>query len=49
MNAFMTVIFTLFLVAFGAPVNPRDVFVPPLLTPNAGAVLTVGHTYEISW
>ncbi|KAJ3567738.1 hypothetical protein NP233_g6172 [Leucocoprinus birnbaumii] len=52
MNSFMTVIFTLFalfLVAFGAPVSPRDVFVPPLTFPTAGAVLKVGHTYEITW
>jgi len=52
MNAFMTVVFTLFtifLVAFGAPVSPRDVFVPPLMSPKAGAVLKVGHTYEITW
>ena len=52
MNALMTVVFTLFtifLVAFGAPVSPRDVFVPPLTSPKAGAVLKVGHTYEITW
>jgi len=52
MNAFMTVVFTLFtvfFVALGAPVSPRDVFVPPLTSPKAGAVLKVGHTYEITW
>lgn len=48
----MTVIFTLFtlcIVAFGAPVSPRDVFVPPLTSPAAGAILKVGLTYEITW
>jgi hypothetical protein len=52
MNSFMTLIFTLFtlfLVAFGAPVSPRDVFVPPLTFPAEGAILKVGHTYEITW
>jgi len=52
MNAFMTAVFTLFtlfFVAFGVPVSSRDVFVPPLTSPAAGAVLKVGHTYEITW
>ncbi|KXN87619.1 hypothetical protein AN958_08400 [Leucoagaricus sp. SymC.cos] len=52
MNSFMTFIFTLFtlfFVAFGAPVSQRDVFVPPLTSPTEGAILKVGHTYEISW
>jgi len=46
---FVFTIFTLFLVAFGAPVNPRDVYVPPLLSPTAGATWKVGKTYEVIW
>ncbi|KAF9453096.1 hypothetical protein P691DRAFT_801952 [Macrolepiota fuliginosa MF-IS2] len=52
MNAFMTFVFTIFTlvcVVFGAPVSPRDVFVPPLMSPAAGAVWKVGKTYEITW
>lgn len=52
MNTFMTFVFTLFslfLVTFGAPVSQRDVFVPPLLTPTAGAIWKVGSTNEVTW
>jgi hypothetical protein len=52
MNALITTLvalFALFFVALGAPVDSRDVFVPPLVTPTAGAVLKAGHTYEVTW
>ncbi|KAF9049465.1 hypothetical protein BDZ89DRAFT_651914 [Hymenopellis radicata] len=52
MNFFATIFVTLFLlinVAMSAPVDMRDVFVPPILYPNSSTVWKAGSTQSVTW
>jgi hypothetical protein len=49
---FMTFLFTLFAMSTyvtSAPINPRDVFVPPVLYPHDGVVWKAGETHHVTW
>ncbi|TDL13785.1 hypothetical protein BD410DRAFT_797508 [Rickenella mellea] len=40
---------TLFSNVFGAPIETRDVFIPPILYPHAGTVWFVGQFHNVTW
>ena len=37
------------LVVFAAPLERRDVYVPPITSPTAGDVWIVGKKYDVKW
>ena len=52
-TTFTTIVFPvlslLFLAAFGAPLESRDVYVPPVISPKEGTVLKVGEKVSVIW
>lgn len=53
MTAFVNVfvVFTVALMSFvgAAPLATRDVYVPPVIHPHAGAVWKIGSSYNVTW
>ncbi|KAF8073420.1 hypothetical protein FPV67DRAFT_744807 [Lyophyllum atratum] len=48
-TTFILAILSLLTLVASAPINARDVFVPPVLYPHAGTVWKAGSTHNVTW
>lgn len=48
-TTFFLTLFALFTLGASVPISPRDVFVPPVLYPNAATVWKVGNHHNVTW
>ncbi|GLB45477.1 hypothetical protein LshimejAT787_2300370 [Lyophyllum shimeji] len=48
-KTFILTIITFLTLVAAAPVNPRDVYVPPVLYPHQGTVWRRGSTHNVTW
>ncbi|TCD70869.1 hypothetical protein EIP91_001177 [Steccherinum ochraceum] len=49
MNMFFFALITFTAFAAALPVYLRDVFVPPITSPDAGTIWVVGQTHNVTW
>ncbi|KAG5716652.1 hypothetical protein E4T56_gene16389 [Termitomyces sp. T112] len=48
-TTFILTLFSLLTLVVSAPIDARDVYVPPVLYPRSGTVWSAGSTHNVTW